>query len=404
MDLNEYIKKLLYDNDCVVVPGFGGFIADHKGAYIDDKKDIIYPPSRNILFNKNLVNNDGLLAHEISVCEEISHDEALQMIREKAEEWKNVLEEEKRLVLPQIGILYKDHENKPQFEQDDEVNYLKSAFGLEPVFAPPIKKREALNETKEFEEPKKQNTEEKTVLSPKIEEKQEKEKTMQVVEEEKEKKKEEKGKKKQEEGSKKSESTEKKKKAPKKKEKKQRPKFWYYAAAACVLVLIYSGLMIMDSNFLETGNIQSSDLIPFTADKEVKYEVREDFPNIELKDNDNRSKKEEFDPDSYTKRTILGKEVIINPENKAKKDNTKVDITKDKNGTVFHVVGGCFEYESNAKNRLNTLKTKGYNAAVIPRYNNLYPVVFGSFKSRKKAVEMLQKAKRDNEAAWLLIR
>ena len=61
MELSGYIGDLLQKHNCVIVPEFGGFIANYKSAVIDTVNNRINPPSKSVLFNPNLVNNDGLL-------------------------------------------------------------------------------------------------------------------------------------------------------------------------------------------------------------------------------------------------------------------------------------------------------------------------------------------------------
>ena len=66
MNLSKYIVDLLVKNNCVIVPNFGGFIANYNPAIIDELRHKIYPPSKRILSNPNLLSNDGLLANYVS--------------------------------------------------------------------------------------------------------------------------------------------------------------------------------------------------------------------------------------------------------------------------------------------------------------------------------------------------
>ena len=47
--LAEKVEKLLINNDCVVVPAFGGFIKNKKSAAIVGQK--IVPPQVDVSFN-----------------------------------------------------------------------------------------------------------------------------------------------------------------------------------------------------------------------------------------------------------------------------------------------------------------------------------------------------------------
>jgi hypothetical protein len=61
MQLNKQIIDLLFEHDCVIIPGFGGFVAQYSSASFEEISQSFVPPSKSILFNKNLINNDGLL-------------------------------------------------------------------------------------------------------------------------------------------------------------------------------------------------------------------------------------------------------------------------------------------------------------------------------------------------------
>ena len=76
----EYISDLLFLHDCVIIPDFGGFICNYKSAYIDDESGLICPPSKDILFNRNLTHNDGLLVSWIAGKENISYEKATSSV------------------------------------------------------------------------------------------------------------------------------------------------------------------------------------------------------------------------------------------------------------------------------------------------------------------------------------
>ena len=65
MDIGKYIKELLILHDCVILPGLGGFVANYRSAEINEMLKIISPPSKSILFNRNIYHNDGLLIGHI---------------------------------------------------------------------------------------------------------------------------------------------------------------------------------------------------------------------------------------------------------------------------------------------------------------------------------------------------
>ena len=96
---------MLFEHDCVIIPDFGGFVANYLPAHLDESTNRIYPPSKHLLFNKNLINNDGLLAHRISADEDVSYDIALEKLSNYSKQLKSALINDKRYELPGIGLL-----------------------------------------------------------------------------------------------------------------------------------------------------------------------------------------------------------------------------------------------------------------------------------------------------------
>ena len=137
-DITKYISELLYLHDCVIVQGFGGFVARHAPAGIFNSGSLISPPAKSVLFNRNLQNNDGLLANYIMEKHLFSYNEANKCIVDFVSKSMFLLDSVKRIELENIGILYVDAEKNIQFEPEANVNYLIESFGLPSVFAQPI--------------------------------------------------------------------------------------------------------------------------------------------------------------------------------------------------------------------------------------------------------------------------
>ena len=142
MNINvvKYIPELLFRHDCVIIPGFGGFIGNYSPATINPVYHTFYPPFKSLLFNIHLKQNDGLLASCISQAEQISYDHAIDLIRMMLEEWNRELEIKQELVIEKVGKIVKEADGILQFEQDSSVNYLPDAFGLTTVVSPAIRR------------------------------------------------------------------------------------------------------------------------------------------------------------------------------------------------------------------------------------------------------------------------
>ena len=134
----KYISTLLYENDCVIIPGLGGFVSNYEPARIEGDRNRFIPPSKKILFNTRLTSNDGLLANHIAVSEGISYSKAMDLVHRFVDRCNKELEDKKKVRFPGIGMLYKDANDKILFEQDTQVNYLPEAYGLSQFISPAI--------------------------------------------------------------------------------------------------------------------------------------------------------------------------------------------------------------------------------------------------------------------------
>lgn len=129
--IEYYISNLLYIHDCVIIPGFGGFVGNKKSAYIHPVSGIIYPPSKALLFNKNLTQNDGLLATHIAKGEELDLLEITNLIEGFVQEIQKELKNRSAFKLQKVGTFTKGNEGNISFIQDKNYNYNLASFGME---------------------------------------------------------------------------------------------------------------------------------------------------------------------------------------------------------------------------------------------------------------------------------
>ncbi len=142
MLLNKEISNLLYHHDCIIIPGFGGFVANQRAAFLNPAHHTFSPPSKKIAFNSSLRISDGLLANHISKKMNVSYKEAGAMIDAFVKDCMVTLNNGERLVVDKIGVLFYDAEKNLQFIPDNGVNYLKDSFGLTTIHSPAIKREE----------------------------------------------------------------------------------------------------------------------------------------------------------------------------------------------------------------------------------------------------------------------
>jgi cell division protein FtsN len=142
MELQVAISELLYLHDCVIIPGFGGFVTRYQPATIHPTQHSFTAPGKAILFNKSLNADDGLLANHISRNTGLSFSEAKSFIDKEVRAIDAALRQGKKVQLANVGDLYLDVEKSIQFSPDRSANYLLESFGLSEFQSAPIKRME----------------------------------------------------------------------------------------------------------------------------------------------------------------------------------------------------------------------------------------------------------------------
>lgn len=132
----SYINDLLYLHECVIIPGFGGFVTNYKSSHIDEKRGIFYPPTKEISFNRSLTKNDGLLVNWIVRKESITYEKANRRIAYFVEDLRVKLNQGKRIVLENVGILFYDRRFNILFEPVN-YNFLTDSWGMEEILVTP---------------------------------------------------------------------------------------------------------------------------------------------------------------------------------------------------------------------------------------------------------------------------
>ena len=134
MKINQHIFNLLRDQDCVIIPNFGAFICRNSSAKISSDKTKIFPPNKEISFNKSLIKNDGLLINYISSQENLSYEKAEKKLTNWVIRNINKLEKNESIEIKNIGSLI-CKESKYFFTPDVSSILLKSSFGLKTIEA-----------------------------------------------------------------------------------------------------------------------------------------------------------------------------------------------------------------------------------------------------------------------------
>lgn len=365
MLIEELIGDLLVRHNCVVIPSFGGFVAGQLSATFDRDKGVMLPPRKSLLFNKQLINNDGLLVAAYAHATQQSYNDAFDSVQVQIKQWNRKLVSGERIEIERVGFLYLDGEKNIGFEQDRFNNLLLQSFGLGNVH---FLTEEDILIVKQVEEQIEiaLNTEENITPI----------RTLLPVEEEE---------------------------TPIVPISKASKQIWKYVAAAVLLpICFYTYWIPMKTKVLESGVLSFRDFNPFYTNQSGTYVYQEldlTYPK-ETKEYDInqilnslpeevevfsypltstlyvpvkiREHKKMIVPTPVKKEPIKEKEVV---KQKAVEPIRKTNVTTTSKKTAkSHLIVGCFSSEINANKLIEELKAKGFNAYKVDVNKGLHRV------------------------------
>lgn len=130
--LSKMVKELILDNDRVVLPGLGCFVAEMVPSTFSDKGYTINPPYRRLYFRARPDQGDEL-TRLYAQGNGIEMQIADKIITDFIAELKTVLFSKKTVVFPGLGRLRATKENTVFFVADEDLDIYPAGFGLEPV-------------------------------------------------------------------------------------------------------------------------------------------------------------------------------------------------------------------------------------------------------------------------------
>ena len=371
--IEELIGNLLLRHNCVIIPTFGGFVAKKASAKINFATGKMYPPSKSLMFNKQLINNDGLLINELSQVNSLSYETASNQIHNKVAEWNASLNSGQRIVIDRVGYIYTDEERNICFEQDRFFNLLLESFGLGKI--------QFIPEDKIVEESEKVITPGETPIIPLNPIEHEDEEVTVEVEPE-------------------------------------RRKIWKYVAAACILPIAFYSIWIpMKTDVLESGVLSVYDFNPFRAQNEAKYERPSDTSDEIMLTLEKESSLEEkinslpkdvsvytykYDDELYipislkSSNETSGIEENRNNTEPIKKNESKIE------SNALHFIVGCFGVKSNATNFVAKLRAEGLDAKIVDVNNGLHRVAAGSAISLEDLYSIKAEVTALGHSGWVL--
>jgi hypothetical protein len=349
-NLGKYINELLSEHDCVIIPGFGGFVARPVSAQFSKAGNMLLPPGKSLVFNKNLSNNDGLLAGYVMEKEGLPYKDAITKIDRLIFEAKKTLESGKRLELENTGLLYYSPENILLFEPSLSKTHEINSFGLVAVNAVKLIKEEDTKIPIE-KELAYRGLDVKTAKNTK---------TLMRI------------------------------------------------SVVVSSVLLFSFLILFSAKQLPISKALAS-LNPFVS-KESSYKPGNYNLGKLLSANDKKAAGEvknsiTFKVAENSTRTFIVVADTANTDKTSVIKNTKLTSGNNLFKGSFQIVVGCFAIEKNAHKLIKQLQTKNIEAGISGQNaRGLYVVSVAGFNSESLAREKLNQVKQDFPSAWIMVR
>lgn len=343
------VSELLFEHDCVIIPGFGAFISNLQPASTSPDSNKIHPPSKKIAFNPSLVSNDGLLAHHLSTQNSISFSDALKRINIEVAQIKKELETGNSVLFPEIGNFSLNADRKISFEPLNTLNYNLSTYGFKPIdlfevnrveAEPSIEKKIAAETIKfELEEEAPGYMEHPAVKSGK------------------------------------------------------HKKILLYSLSAYMPVLaIIWILFIYKEPFTGT---QQSKIVPVETQPKVELIEEESIPNK----SNTIEPKENIKPEVSVTQAVKPEPTA---ENNTEIVRTESSVIVNQRSGRYYVIGGSFNTLNRAEILLNEFKNQNFTEANIISASNRYRVSYFSSEDYTICYQKLKSIRSENKAAWIL--
>ena len=131
IELAQHIEALLLENDCVIVPNFGGFVAHYAPATYVKEENLFLPPTRTIGFNPQLKLNDGVLVQSYMSAYDTSFADATRIVEKEVSAFIEILHEEGKAHLENVGEIHYNIYGNYEFTPYDHKITTPSLYGLD---------------------------------------------------------------------------------------------------------------------------------------------------------------------------------------------------------------------------------------------------------------------------------
>ena len=138
MRIVSHIESLLWDHDCVILPGFGGFVSRSVSAEYHSEEDSFQPRRREIMFNGTLRLTDGLLTESYRRAYNVEYEQARLMMEEDIHTLETMLQQDRKLELGRVGTFSLGDEGQLVFTPGDSPVFNAASYGLTAFHLPAL--------------------------------------------------------------------------------------------------------------------------------------------------------------------------------------------------------------------------------------------------------------------------
>ncbi len=371
-ELSRHIEILLLSNDCVIVPGFGGFVAHHKVAEYDMEEKTFYPPQRVLGFNSQLVLNDSLLVQSYAEAYDLSYPEALRKIENEVEEIKQQIEIEGEYKFRGIGTVSKTAEGYYDFEPCVAGLVSPGLYGFTSYIMDAVNgvaDADGASDTEDSAEKKLLSAADVVTGETEVDVKDDAEDTEDVEDDEVEDEEEERG------------------------IYVSYKKMWYAAAASLILLLLP-----LAYNSLTVGRgSQSSNVIRGSVGDTGKEVVSKIGEGIDTFMKATNSESVPADTVNITEKTVKQEaagETVADTKVQAEKTG---EVSKETVKGQYSIIMASRVSKKGAEDFVKRLNRAGYKEASVYEAGSMRRVVYGSYGSEREAERALNVLKKKNE-------
>ena len=143
----DHIEYLLREHDCVILPGWGAFIAQHQCARVVD--DTLLPPSRSYGFNGALTFSDGLLESSIVRRNRCSYATASEKVRDAVAALKHQVEVAGEVAIGRIGTFTRNADGALVFSPFEHQIIASQFYGFATFSFPSLQPQSTVQEEEE---------------------------------------------------------------------------------------------------------------------------------------------------------------------------------------------------------------------------------------------------------------